>query len=222
MTARPSPGTPRAPTVACASAGALVVLAVLVHLGVTQPVDEAVRGWARPDDVWGPLQVRADLIVEGLRPTSTLLLLAAIATAISLARRSPRPLVVAAATGLLMLAATVSVKLLLHRPDPHGAFSDQGGSFPSGHTVTIIVCSGLVTMLLRPGARWGRWLVPLVLGTLMAAALLLEAAHWVSDLLGGALLGVTILAAVAALDADRWSAAGRGRDHPRSLEFTRR
>jgi len=137
----------------------------------------------------------------------TLLLTAGIVVAIGLARRSARPLLVAAATGLLTVAVTVGLKLLMHRPDPHGDLSDHGGSFPSGHTTTIVVCTGLVTMLLVPGCRWWWWLGALLLGTLMAAALLVEAAHWVTDLVGGGLLGITVLATVIAMGADRRPAA---------------
>jgi membrane-associated phospholipid phosphatase len=183
------------------------VLAVLVHLGLTRPFDETVRQWARPDDVWGPLQLRVDTIVEGLRPVVALPVLVVVAAAVGLARRSARPLVVAAAGALMLVVVTVGVKLLLHRPDPHGDLSDHGGSFPSGHTATLVVCAGLVTLLLRPGGRWWCWFPTLLLGASMAAALVVQAAHWATDVIGGGLVGVTVLATVAALGADRWCAA---------------
>ncbi len=189
---------------ACAAATALLVLTVVVRLGVTRPLDAAVRQWARPDDVWGSLQIRADVIVEGLRPTSTLLLTAVVVAAVGLGRRSVRPVLVTAGTALLMIAVTVGLKLLLHRPDPHGALSDHGGSFPSGHTVTVVVCTGLLTLMLVPDRHRWRWLVPLLLGPLMGVALLLQAAHWLTDVVGGALVGVTILATVTALGARQW------------------
>jgi membrane-associated phospholipid phosphatase len=206
MTGRPSSRPTNAWALASASGAALLALAILVRLGLSRPFDEAVRQWARPDDVWGPLQMRADVIVEGLRPTSTLLLMAGVVAAVSLVRRSTRPLLVAAATSLLMVSGTIGAKLLLHRPDPHGALSDHGGSFPSGHTATVVVCTGLVTMLVGPGGRWWSWLTTLLLGTMMGAALLLQAAHWVTDVVGGGLVGVTMLATMLALRADRWCA----------------
>ncbi len=180
------------------------MLALLVHLGPARPFDEAVRQWARPDDVWGPLQVRVDVIVEGLRPVLSLLLLAVVTAVAVLARRSVRPLVVTAATTLFLVTTTVGLKVLLHRPDPHGALSDHGGSFPSGHTATVVVCAGLATMLLRPGARSWWWLPTLLLGTSMAAALVVQAAHWATDVIGGGLVGVLVLATVAAVGGDRW------------------
>jgi membrane-associated phospholipid phosphatase len=124
------------------------------------------------------------------------------------------------------------LKLLLHRPDPHGALSDHGGSFPSGHTVTLVVCAGLVTMMLAPaGQRW-RWLPTFLVGTLMAIALLVQAAHWFTDVLGGGLVGVAVLASLVASGTDRWCAkrwrapASAGRDPQaegrRSLQWRRR
>jgi membrane-associated phospholipid phosphatase len=199
----------RAWALTCAAGGAVLVLAVVVHLGLTGPLDDLVRQWARPDDVWGSPQIQADVIVEGLRPTSAVLLTGGLIAAISLARRSPRPLLVAAATVLVMVAVTVGLKLLLHRPDPHGALSDHGGSFPSGHTVTVVVCTGLVTMLLTPARHQWWWITTaLLVGTVMAVALLLQAAHWATDVVGGVLAGVTILAAVAGVRADLWCRGG--------------
>jgi membrane-associated phospholipid phosphatase len=182
------------------------VLAILVRLGLTQSLDEAVRQWARPDDVWGSLQLRVDVIVEGLRPASTLILTTGVAAAVALARRSARSLLLAAAAGLLLVGVTVAVKLLLHRPDPHGDLSDHGGSFPSGHTATIVVCAGIVTLLLGATRRSWWWLPTALLGTLMAAALLVQAAHWMTDLVGGGLAGVTVLATVIALGGRDWTA----------------
>jgi membrane-associated phospholipid phosphatase len=211
MTERTSCRAARARALAWASGGGLLVLALLVHLGLTRPLDEAVRQWARPDDVWGPPQVRAIAIVEGLRPPSALLLTACVVAAVSLARRSARPLLVAAATTLLMAAVTVGIKILLHRPDPHGALSEAGGSFPSGHTATVVTCTGMVTLLLGPGRRWWWWSVTLLLGALMAGALVTQAAHWTTDVVGGGLDAVTVLAIMVALGADRWWAPAPAR-----------
>lgn len=50
------------------SAGAFRALAVMVDFGLLESFDLIVRYWARPRDVWGPAQLRANLVVEGLRP----------------------------------------------------------------------------------------------------------------------------------------------------------
>jgi membrane-associated phospholipid phosphatase len=67
-----------------------------------------------------------------------------------------------------------------------------------------------VTLLLRPGGRWWCWLPTLLLGASMATALVVQAAHWATDVIGGGLVGVTVLATVAALG-DRWSGDGQPR-----------
>jgi membrane-associated phospholipid phosphatase len=61
-------------------------------------------------------------------------------------------------------------------------------------------------MLLGPAQRWSWWLATLLLGTLMAAALIVQAAHWATDVVGGGLVGVTVLAVLSALGLDRWGA----------------
>ena len=55
--------------VAWGSACAFIALAIAVHLGLLDTFDSIARAWARPDDVWGTAQMRADFVVEGLRPT---------------------------------------------------------------------------------------------------------------------------------------------------------
>jgi membrane-associated phospholipid phosphatase len=40
----------------------------------------------------------------------------------------------------------------------------------------------------------------------MAAALVVQAAHWATDVIGGGLVGVAVLASVAAAGVDRWCA----------------
>ena len=57
--------------IALGSAG-LLALAICVHGGLLDTFDSMVRQWARPDDVWGTAQLRADLVVEGLRPAYSL------------------------------------------------------------------------------------------------------------------------------------------------------
>ena len=66
-----------------------------------------------------------------------------------------------------------------------------------------------MTLLLRPGGAGRWWPVPLVLGTSMAVALVVQAAHWATDVIGGGLACVLVLAAVVAVDADRWAAGGQ-------------
>ena len=184
-----------------ASAGAFIALATAVHLGLLDRFDLIARAWARPGDVWGAAQLRADIVVEGLRPIMVAALLAVFTAACCAQRRSLRPAAFVGGVGLATVASTVAVKIIMGRPDPHGLLGTHGGSFPSGHVITVTVGVGLVVLLARPHA--GRWalIIAVLAGGFMGICLLLQAAHWLTDLLGGSLLAVLVLSVATA---SRW------------------
>jgi membrane-associated phospholipid phosphatase len=193
------------------SGGAFAALAVLVHLGFVNGLDTIVRDWARPHDVWGAAQLRADLVVEGLRPLIMAVLLMSFTLAYCAKRRSLRPAAFVGALGVLTVALTVGSKIIVGRLDPHGVIGTNGGSFPSGHVIGVVVCLGIIVLVLRPRiGRW-RWLIPAVGGVLMAACLLLQAAHWFTDIVGGALLAIAVLVAASGLI--DWLPNRSGNDH---------
>ena len=191
--------------IALGSAGAFAALSVLVHLGLLNAFDSVVREWARPQDVWRAAQMRADLVVEGLRPAVLAGLLAAFTGAYCVKRRSWRPAAFVGSVGLITAILTVATKAAVGRPDPHGFLSNDGGSFPSGHTIVVIVCLGLAVLVALPRAGRWMWLVPAVGGSLMAASLLLQAAHWSTDIVGGGLFATGVLAVTIASGWSSWS-----------------
>jgi membrane-associated phospholipid phosphatase len=78
------------------------------------------------------------------------------------------------------------------------------GSFPSGHTVSVIVAFGLVALLLRPRTRWG-WVLPGVMGCLMAWAVLVAAVHPATDVLGAGLLAIAAVGSARATGLGQWA-----------------
>ncbi|MGH8823077.1 MAG: phosphatase PAP2 family protein [Jiangellaceae bacterium] len=176
-----------------------------VHLGLLDTFDSIIREWARPDDVWGTAQLRADYVVEGLRPPVLAGLLAAFTVAFCVIRRSLRPAMFVGGVWLMTAALTVAAKMAVGRPDTHGTVDDYGGSFPSGHTISVIVCLGLAVLVAQPRVGRWVWLVPALGGALMGASLLVQAAHWSTDVAGGGLLATGVLAAVSAPGWRRWS-----------------
>jgi membrane-associated phospholipid phosphatase len=185
--------------------GAFTALAVTVHFGLLNTFDSIIREWARPGDVWGTVQVRAIYVVDGLRPIVIGPLLGAFTAALCLVRRSWRPMVFVGGACLATVVLTVAAKIAVGRPDTHGAADNLGGSFPSGHTVSVIVCLGLVVLVTQPAVGRWIWLIPALVGTLMGAALVVQATHWSTDVVGGALLAVGVLAATTAAGWHRWS-----------------
>jgi membrane-associated phospholipid phosphatase len=203
-------------SIAAGSAGAFAGLAIAVHVGLLNSFDATVRQWARPNDVWGTAQLKADLVVEGLRPTMLAILLAAFALAYCVKHRSLRPGAFLGGVCVATVVLTLAVKRAMERPDTHGLLSSSGGSFPSGHMISIIVCLGLAVLIALPKAGWWIWLIPAAGGFLMATALLLQAAHWATDVIGGGLLATAALAAAIASGWSRWALAELEDDH----EFT--
>lgn len=185
-----------AASVAFAGAVAFVVLGVLVATGATRSLDVAAREAFRPDGVWGDTQLRADVVVEGMRPVVVLAVLVAAGAAMSLVRMSPRPLGFALALGLVAGVPALAVKRALARTDPYGNLSSIG-SFPSGHVMFVTVCLGGLLLMVRPRTVWWQWAGVASGAALMAVCMLLQAAHWLTDVVGGFLLGVIALATTA-------------------------
>ena len=70
--------------------------------------------------------------------------------------------------------------------------SGFASAYPSGHLVMLLVCLGCL-LLLFPGRRGGsgpgsRWS-----DCSMGVSILVVAMHWLTDVVGSALLGVTVL-----------------------------
>jgi undecaprenyl-diphosphatase len=126
-------------------------------------------------------------------------------------------LVVSIGGGLIDTA----VKLAVARPRPK--FDDPiikafGQSFPSGHAMASLVCYGAVLLVLLPlvARRWRRWVVGAV--ALWVAAIgfsrLALGVHFVSDVLGGYVLGAAwLIGSVAAFEIWRED-RGRRPTHP--------
>jgi membrane-associated phospholipid phosphatase len=173
---------------------ALLGLLVVTHL--TDPFDAAVRQWFRPDDVWGVVQLRADRVVETLSPPHVAPVLVLGGLLASAKRRSWVPLLRTLQVGAGVLVLVCGSQLVLARPDTHGEVATLSGSYPSGHTAAVLAAFGGCVLAWSRAPRWWVW-VPIVLVDLvMGACLLLEAAHWATDVLGGLLASALVLGVV--------------------------
>jgi membrane-associated phospholipid phosphatase len=177
------------------STAAFVVLSLLVARDITQDLDDAVRQWFRPNDVWGIYQLIFGNVVDGIAPPVAVALLG-IATIVAAWRdRSIRPMVFAGLTASVAMVLTFAGKAISERPDPHGGLW-HGGAYPSGHMVMLLVALGCALLMLRPRARWWEWLGVALVGLTMAVSLLFLAMHWFTDVVAGTLIGITLLAVV--------------------------
>jgi undecaprenyl-diphosphatase len=131
--------------------------------------------------------------------------LAALATAVAAAmrRRWNEVLALAAGVGLDVLAVHVA-KAAYDRPRPSGSLvATMLSAYPSGHVayaVTLVACA---TVLVRAGTGWavriGAVIVAIGLVALVAITRVYLGAHYVTDVLGGAALGLAVWSFVAAL-----------------------
>ena len=173
---------------------ALLALTVLVGLGWTQGLDDRMRALFRPGDQWGELQMRVDIFIETFSPRTCVLVLVVATVLVAMWRRSWRPVLAVALTLLAGGVLTAGLQLTVGRPDTHGVVDRLGGSFPSGHVATISVVAGCLVLLARPTPHVLAWIPVALAGGMMGWVILVQTAHWFTDVIGGALVAVLVLA----------------------------
>ncbi len=190
----------RPPVAALALANALVLLTGAVRAGgFPVPLDRWIAAHTpglHATGVPGAVMTAASLVTGVATPY--------VAVAVTVAasyrlRRADRSLVRSGEVVRPLAALVVSVvlgKIVVHRTGPLGTRLHVFGYFPSGHTATALVCSWMLAAFAarrRPG--WRRRLQATAVGwtLLVAAGLVVHRYHWLSDTVGGVLLGSLVL-----------------------------
>lgn len=183
---------------AAAPAGLFTVLAFLV---AARPPDAADRS---AEDAVHRFALRARLAVDAARVLtylgntavlSTLLIVAAVLLAM---RGRRREAVAVLALPAAAWAAQNLIKLVIERPRPVFARAiahAPGWSFPSGHAADSTAAYGTLAMVLAVGAVARRFaaVVAAVLVLVVCTTRVVLGVHWISDVLGGVLLSLTLL-----------------------------
>jgi phosphodiesterase/alkaline phosphatase D-like protein/membrane-associated phospholipid phosphatase len=193
-------GTASVVILAVAVTTALLTLAVAMGNPTVQGWDNALLDHLREA---GPTRLLR--WADHLGRTEVTVALSVIA-ALVLRRRAPQLAAAVPVTVLAGIALNVGLKLVISRPRPTDAVVGTAlPSYPSGHTIQAVLLAVLATLVVHELTR--RRGPTLVVGVLLAVGATLtglgrvvHAAHWPSDVAGGALIAATIsLIAILAL-----------------------
>lgn len=135
-----------------------------------------------------------------------LVVLMTVGLALTYRRRSLLPLVTSTLAAGFLVASVYVLKWAVGRARPPlAAAVDPEPAFPSGHSTTAVVMTGVLLLLLSRGwpvlRRRIAWLAAGGYAVGIGVCRLYLGVHWFSDVLGGLLLGITIVALVSLLAA---------------------
>ncbi|WP_073225036.1 phosphatase PAP2 family protein [Streptomyces sp. NBRC 110465] len=200
-----SPRTaPALRTGAVAGAASVVLLAlVAVRWSPLMALDRSVAEALHRHAVAAPGLVRVNrVLTDWVWDPWTMRALITVAVVVLWWRGARRLALWVAATSLLASLFQQALKAVVGRerprwPDP--VDSAQFAAFPSGHAMTAVVTCGLLLWLLRLyGAGPGLWAAALTVAVVSAVGVAVTrvylGVHWLTDVVGGALLGVAVVA----------------------------
>jgi len=184
------------PRRALCTAGGMLALVVVIAAFVPAGPLELDRRWSEAmHDLQTPLLTHVALVFNWLgHGVGRALSLAVIALLVLRRHRWVALAAFAVAETAAPLSSTL-LKWLVDRPRPgNGLVHPLGSSFPSGHaTYAGATCVALVLLFTTPGPRRRRWWALAVAGIAgMAWSRTYLQAHWLSDVVAGALLGAGI------------------------------
>jgi len=173
-----------------------LVIAVPGGLAAVQRVDDEFRE-LMVSLRWGPLVS----VAKALSVVFSTVVLWPVRVVVTLAiafRRHWLALSSWVSTVILSELAIGPVKALVDRPRPPGALLEtSGASYPSGHAIASAVTAIGVVMALTSGRRRLHWMVTAVcIAAVVALSRTYLSAHWLSDVVGGSLLGAGFAFAV--------------------------
>jgi membrane-associated phospholipid phosphatase len=174
----------------------VVVTAVVATSSVLQPADDRFRELMVAAQ-WGPLVAVCKALSVGFGTVVLWPVRVAVTVVIAL-RRQWSTLFAWVATVALSELLVGPVKALVDRPRPPGSLvATTAASYPSGHAIASAVTSIGVVMALTTGRRRLHWMIVAVLvSTAVALSRTYLSAHWLTDVIGGSLLGAGLALAV--------------------------
>jgi membrane-associated phospholipid phosphatase len=173
--------------------GVFVLVSATVEAGWWSGVDNSVNDWAasnRVRSIWNA----AKIVFDVATPETALPITVALGLLVAWRRHRWSIAGDAAIRVGLVVASVLVLKPLLAVPGPtRDSLGSHGGAFPSGHTTSTLVCMALLLAWIgRPRRPAGAAaLTALVVGIVAVAVIYLNF-HYLSDVVGGVVLGTLI------------------------------
>lgn len=187
-----------------AAAAALVSIDVLAGGWLTD-VDHGVASWSAAHRWPGHVPLATVVAAAGQRGPVAIVV-AGTVLVLALRRRSWRPVLLPAVAVGALNVVVGALKFSIGRTAPysgHDLLFAGGTLFPSGHSAnSVLMWGSLAVVLFSAGTVRRRWLLVVAVAgvsvSVGAASIYLDT-HWVSDILGGWLVGGSLLAVLAAV-----------------------
>ncbi len=189
---------------AVSGAGLALLTMIVVVTGHLGSLDAWVIEHFTPVPVSGPVHAAVIALSATASAGVGIVLIMLLGLVQSIRRRDLLPLLVTSTATFLLVAGVYIGKWAVGRARPVTNLPfDPEPAFPSGHSTTSVVMVGCLLLLLGAGWSTARRRTTLILLACYPAVIgvcrLYLGLHWLSDVLAGWLLGVTIIGIVAAL-----------------------
>jgi membrane-associated phospholipid phosphatase len=214
----------RLPLLFWLGAGIYLLLTILVATHALDGLDRRVFNAAEAHrQHW--LYQAADDFTDVLSPAVDIAVLAIGAATLAWRRRRPAIFVAATLSAATMAAIVLSTKAALGRSLPYTKPGHHADAFPSGHTATFLVCFGTLALLAttRHLNRRAILLTAAGVGTaLVAASMVYDGFHWLTDTVASASLGVGLLSLLHSRLKRRTASPSSAADTPPTGQSARR
>jgi membrane-associated phospholipid phosphatase len=173
--------------------GLFTLIAVSVELAWWSRPDRSLNDWAATQRESLPWQA-SKVVFDVATPEVALPITLALGVVLACSRRQWGLAFEAAIRVGLVVASVLLLKPLLAVPGPtRNPLGDNGGAFPSGHTASTVVCMALILAWVNwPRRVATRVAVIAVVVAIVGVAVIYVHYHYVSDVVGGVLLGLLV------------------------------
>jgi membrane-associated phospholipid phosphatase len=170
-----------------------LLLTASVELSWWSRLDPWVNDWAASHRVM-PLWHAGKVVFDLATPEVALPITLAVGVLVAWRRRRWEVLGEATIRVGLVVASVLVLKPLIAAPGPtRNSLGPHGGAFPSGHTTSTVVCMALLLAWVGwPRAVAGRVAVNAVVVAVVGMTVIYLSYHYLSDVVGGLVLGTLI------------------------------